>query len=486
MWKTKAQFVAVAAGRGSGKTEIARRRVVRFLPVKKPWPDPVYVYALPTINQAKRLAWDKIIQLIPTDWIKKVNQSDMSIRTIFGSTLYVLGMDNPQRAEGLQYDGVILDESCDQKPKVFDLSILPALSHRNGWCWRIGVPKRHGIGSRDFKRFYDLGSSNIGFVSNNFCDLSDNEREETVTDSDLYTDESESERIIVESYSWPSSDIIDSDKLTWAKSNLDARDYNEQYNASWESANGAIFYGFIDKLLPEGNLDSSIRYNPQYPLIIGQDFNVDPMAWIIGQHIPANDNNNGNNGSKIDRFNVIDEIYIRNTNTVASLVELHKIITTKYSPNAVVHFYGDATARARKTAASYSDYVHIQQFISEGKFKGGRIFFLKKNPRTTDRFAACNAMFCNAKNERRLFIHPQCKHLRQDLQERQYKEGTNEADDYGDIGHISDALGYPIHRLFPVAAKIRETGNQKIITKVPGKPINYNVKPGTMPIFGLG
>lgn len=478
LWRTKAQFVAVAAGRGSGKTEIARRRVVRFLPVKKPWSDPVYVYALPTINQAKRLAWEKIIQLIPANWIKKINQSDMSIRTVFGSTLYILGMDNPQRAEGLQYDGVVLDESCDQKPKIFDLSILPALSHRNGWCWRIGVPKRHGIGSRDFKRFYDLGlrRNNISDIGNSGCtaisndSLYSNETEETVDET---VDENVGENeILVESYTWPSSDIIPPEKLAWAKENLDARDFNEQYNASWESASGAIFYAYEDKLVPFGNLDAEgCIYNPNFPLIIGQDFNVDPMAWIIGQH-----------DTEKNRFNILDEIYIRNTNTVATLTELCKRFQGKE-----LHFYGDATARARKTSASYSDYIHVQQFIAEGKFnKSSRVFFLKKNPRIADRFAACNAMFCNAKNERRLFIHPKCKHLRQDLQERQYKEGTNEPDDYGDIGHISDALGYPIHRLFPVTAKMREGGNTKIITKVPGKPMNYNIKPGAVPIFGLG
>lgn len=415
LWRTKSRFVAVAAGRGSGKTELARRRIVRFLPVRKPWPDPVYFYALPTINQAKRLAWKQIKNLIPANWIVKCNETDLVIETVFGSTLFIMGMDRPNRAEGLQYDGGILDESCDQKPKVFDLSVLPALSHRNGWCWRIGVPKRHGIGARDFRKFYDLG---LGIKQ---------EDEEENSELDIQ----------VESFTWPSSSILSKAQLIWAQTNLEARDYNEQYNASWETASGAVFYAYDDKL----NIDETIQYNPKLPLIIGQDFNVDPMCWVVMQHI---DDSGYKFNPEHSRVNVIDEIILRNTNTPATLDVLFK----RYGDHqSGFNFYGDASGRARKTSASMSDYLLIKQ---DRRFKNASVFFLKANPRIADRFAACNAMFCNAAGKRRLFIHPRCKNLRKDLLDRQYVEGSNEVDDYGDIGHMSDALGYPIHRLFPI------------------------------------
>ncbi len=454
LWRTKAQFVAVAAGRGSGKTMLARMRVVRYLPVKKPWPDPVYFYGLPTINQARRLAWEKIINLIPKEWIKKVNISDMSIRTVFGSTLYILGMDSPHRAEGLQYDGGILDESCDQKPKVFDLTILPALTHRDGWCWRIGVPKRHGIGSRDFKRFYDLGcNNNISSAGEkNSKSMEGTEEENNILDS-----------IKIESYTWPSSDILSPEKLAWYSQNLDPRDFNEQFNASWESASGAIFYAYVDKQYPEGNLDDKIVYRKDLPLVIGMDFNVDPMAWIIGHKID-------------NKLHVFDEIFIRNTNTPESLVELHK----RYGDHpSGFHFFGDASGRARKTSASSSDYLIIVQWIKEGQFKGGKVHFLPANPRVQNRFAACNAMFCNAKGERRATIHPRCKHLRQDIMERQYKEGTNEPDDYGDIGHISDALGYPVHMIWPISVSLSDSGPNVTTSRL----INANKTNPNIPNF---
>lgn len=376
------------AGRGSGKTELARRRVVRFLSVKKPWPDALYFYAMPTVAQAKRVAWKPLKALIPPPWIKKINESDMTIETVFGSTLYVLGMDKPQRAEGVQWDGGIVDESCDQRPDVFDITLLPAFTHRNAWCWRIGVPKRYGIGARDFKSF--------------------------------------SEKPDVSTFTWSSEDIASEEQIAWAKRNLDPRDYNEQYRANWESASGAIFYAFHSV----ANV-REVVYNPQEPLIIGSDFNVDPMAWVIGHRIG-------------DELHVIDEFFLRNTNTPKTL----DMLFSRYGQHqAGFMFFGDATGRARKSSASQSDYLLIK---SDGRFKGAHIYYAKSNPLRADRFAATNALFCNAAGTRRCFIHPRCKHLIQDLQERSYIEGTNDADDYGDIGHITDALGYVIHRLFPI------------------------------------
>jgi hypothetical protein len=394
LWRCPARFVAVAAGRGSGKTELARRRIARFLAIRKPWPDPMYFYALPTVNQAKRVAWKPLLKLIPAEWISKINHSDMVIETVYGSSLYVLGMDKPERAEGVQWDGGIIDESCDQKPSVFDLNLLPALSWRNGWCWRIGVPKRYGIGAENFKAFFERG---LKYSSD------------------------------VQSFTWMSEEILTPDQLAWAREHLDARDFNEQYRATWERAGGTIFYAFLQA----DHVTDEVTYEPQMPLVIGSDFNVDPMCWVIG-HI------------KGQELHVWDELFVRNTNTAETL----NILYTKYGTHrGGFEFYGDASSRARKTSAAQSDYVQIR---SDLRFTGARVFYPQSNPAVVDRFAACNAMFCSASGVRRLFIHPRCVHLIRDLKAREWKQGSREPDDYGDVGHMTDALGYVVHRRFPI------------------------------------
>lgn len=404
LWRTKARFCAVAAGRGSGKTEVARRRTIRMLPVIKPWANPLYFYALPTLNQARRVAWEPLLALIPSEWIKEINKSEMKITTVFGSTLYVLGMDKPARAEGVQWDGGVLDESCDQRPGVFDRTLLPALSHRRGWCWRIGVPKRYGIGAQDFKAFFQKGLDGVDGI---------------------------------ESYTWSSEEILPTELIKFAMENLDIRDYREQYQASWESVSGCIFYAFSE----EHNVDPEIAYDPDMPIIVGSDFNVDPMAWVLAQ-------------IQGDEINVFDELFLRNTNTAETLTYL----ANKFPKHdSGWEFYGDASSRARKTSAAMSDYLQIR---GDKRFKGARIFYPKTNPAIVDRFAACNAVLCNALNRRRLRVHPRCTNLINDLKYRAWKSGVREPDDYGDLGHITDGLGYIIHRRFPLMVQSNKSSAQ--------------------------
>ena len=91
---------------------------------------------------------------------------------------------------------------------------------------------------------------------------------------------------------------------------------------------------------------------------------------------------------------------------------------------------------------------------NDERFKGRKIYYPKSNPNIADRFAATNAIFRNAQGESRCIINPRCKHLIDDLESRQYKEGSREPDDYGDVGHMTDAVGYVIHRRFPIRANI--------------------------------
>lgn len=402
LWTCRKKFAIVVAGRGSGKTELARRRVIRYLPVRKPWSDPLYFYALPTRDQAKRVAWEPLKALVPRSWLhsRSINESELSITTVFGSKLLLLGMDKPQRAEGVQYDGGVIDESSDQRPGMFDLSLMPAFSHRDPWCWRIGVPKRAGAGAREFKDAYEAG-------------LRD----------DPYT----------QSFWWPSSDIVDEAVIARAKSKLTDKDYNEQYCAAWETVGGLVFYAFDEVL----NV-APVQYKKDLPLLIGCDFNVDPMAWVVAQHVK-------------DEIHVLDELFLRNTNTREALDYLWK--KWGHHESGFV-FYGDATGRARKTSASESDYVQIRNDVRFSQKRPARVMFPMSNPIRQDRFAACNAVMKSADGQRRLKVSPTCENLLLDIGTRAYKAGETTPDDHGDIGHITDALGYLITITNPLSVPL--------------------------------
>jgi hypothetical protein len=145
-------------------------------------------------------------------------------------------------------------------------------------------------------------------------------------------------------------------------------------------------------------------------------------------------------------YQVFDEIFLRNVNTPHTL----QVLFERYGKHeAGWTFIGDATGQARRTSAQMSDYEHIK---SDHRFRNKHVWYPTANPSRHDRFAATNQKFCNAAGERSLTIDPRCKWLAWDLSARAYEAGTREPDDHDDIGHMTDALGYPLHYLAPVKA----------------------------------
>jgi len=418
---SRARFIGLPCGRGSGKTEIALRRLVIALAQKRPWNNPLYFYAAPTNPQAIRIAWDRIGALMPHHWVRKIQRSEQFIETIFGSRLYILGMDVPARIEGPQWDFGVVDESCDQQPGAFDKSIRPALSHRNGSCWRLGVPKRYGIGASEFRKWCEEGAEG------RFDDR--------------------------ETIAWPSSDVLPAEEVESARRTLDPRDFDEQFNANWITAGGGMFWAFDET----ENVRPGI-YDPSATLLIGCDFNVDPMCWVFGQKTPA--------GAIIH-----DELTIANANTQLALDRTW----SRYAKHkGRFEFYCDASGGSRKTAAqstaSGEIMTDLYAILNDRRFKespGGRTLMFPTmredgkfhgNPPFRTRIAECNAMFLNAAGERRLFVAPGCTTLINDLRMR-----SDDSTD-PDIGHASDALGYIVHRLWPIRVDVVEHVPQVIIT----------------------
>ena len=410
-YRSSKRFRAVACGRQSGKTEIARRRLVRSLRIQKAYSNPRYFYGGPTRQQAKRISWDALKSLTPKHWIKDISETDLVITTIFGSELHCVGLDKPERIEGDSggWDGCVLDESCDLKPGVFTRNVLPALAPRNGWCDRIGVPKRTGPSATEYYQFWLQGfEDNTG----------------------------------IDSFNWPSWDIIDSDSLNSLREILDPIDFDEQCGAKWQKAGGRVYHAF-DKAAN----GRPCSYNPSRVVVVGSDFNVDPMCWTI-MHCSE------------QSATVFDELYIRNTNTEHCL----NVLNQRYPEHdAGWLFIGDATGASRKTSAASSDYAQI---LADDRFTKKNVRYPKANPNVADRFAACNALLKNAIGDVRLHIDSSCRKLIEDLEHLAYKEGTTIVDASNkERGHITDALSYVTHRLYPIKIPLAiDNANRNITT----------------------
>jgi hypothetical protein len=404
LWNCPTRFAAVAAGRGSGKTLLAKRKIVKALTKR----NGMFFYALPTYKQAKRVVWRDLKSMVPPSWLsKKPNETELYIETIFGSQLYLVGMDSPERIEGSQYDFGILDEACDQRPNVFQATIRPALTDKKGGLWQIGAIKFGGIGSGAFHDFC-MNASRV------------------VTTAGIETHPEKDPDVSY--FNWPSETILLPEEIESAKRQLDDETYNSQMAASWQNAKGSIFYAFQENV----HVRTNVVYCPQLPIVVGSDFNVNPMVWVLGHF---------HNGI----LTIFDEIYIRNTNTDATLNELYRRYGTHTSG---WRFFGDASGRQRRTSAATTDYLLIKNDV---RFQDAMIHYPNKNPNRVDRFACTNAGFKTASKEVRCYISPHCKMLIKDLKQRAYKEGTREPNDVGDIGHPTDAFGYICYKVFPPA-----------------------------------
>jgi hypothetical protein len=89
-------------------------------------------------------------------------------------------------------------------------------------------------------------------------------------------------------------------------------------------------------------------------------------------------------------------------------------------------------------------------------FGDQRIIFKvpRSNPRERDRVNAVNSRCCNVVGERRFMVDPsRAPHLVEDMDGTVViKGGVGEIDKTGDpeLSHISDAVGYYIHKEYPV------------------------------------
>ena len=415
-WFTSYRFLGLPCGRRSGKTELAKRRLVRYLPIPIPGCDnPRYIFGAPVENQAREIAWQDLLDLIPDHWIeggkagRNVSHGRLEIRTRWNSTLRIVGLDKPHRIEGKYVNGVVLDEMSDERPETFDRIIRPMMSdYPSSWCWLIGIPKRQGVGAYWYKEFC-LKAGRGEYPS-----------------AGMHT--------------WPASDILDPNEVKHARETLDPKDYAEQYDARWQTAGGGIFHAYD----PEYNV-RPCAYDPRLPICVGQDFNVDPMCWVMAhQHG--------------DRLEVFDELFIRDCNTPRAL----DVLWGRYSSHTGGwRFYGDAAGQQRKTSASLTDYAHV--FNDPRFLKAGRtLHYLTANPELKDRYSCCNALLCNAAGLRRAFIDPGCKHLIRDFESASYKPGTSEPQSGGDALHMVDGWGYIVWRLFP--PRFEGYGTGEIIT----------------------
>ena len=403
-----ARFVVVPAGRRSGKTECAKRRMIRKALESCHAEDAWFIMGAPTHSQAKRIFWRDLKSMIPKQLLAiPPSEGTLTITLVNGAEITVVGLDAPERIEGRSIDGAVLDEYANMKGHVWGDHLRPALSDRLGWCDFIGVPEGRN-------HYYDLYRAAQADDSGDWA-----------------------------TFTWTSEEILDKKEIESARRDLDELTFNQEYRASFVTFTGRAYYTF-----DEASHLVTCDYDPGRPLIFCFDFNVSPgVAVVVQEQIPG-----GRSGEGISQ--VIGEVYIPNNSNTPAVCR--KLIEDWGTHPTDVLCYGDATGGARSTSAvAGSDWDLIKAelrpvFGSRLKFRVDR-----GNPRERARVNAMNARLKTADGTIHMHLdQSKAPNVVKDLEGvRVLSGGAGEIDKKSDpkLTHLSDALGYYVVKKHPVA-----------------------------------
>ena len=398
------RFKVVPAGRRSGKTERAKRYLVK----KAMKVVGMYFAAAPTNQQAKKIWWDDLKLLSFSHLQKKrPNESELIIWLDNGSQIHVFGLEVPERIEGSPWDGGIIDEIANIKPHAWEANIKPALDtfdprrpNYKAWCWLIGVPD-------GLNHYYDLY-----------------EYSTTMNDPEW------------RGYTWKSSDILPKETIEAAKRSMSAKQFRQEYEASFESAFGRIYEDYSKENFDYSTIQSHER------LCWSHDQNFTPLSSCISVL-----RNNGNT------VHFLDEIVL--TSAVAQNTALEFVEKYRNHKNRVVALFGDPAGRAGEKHGHRSDYTIIEGILRQNGWQVNREVG-RAAPAIKDRQNTVRAKICNGMNERTLFVNPEtAKWCHKGLSTVQFKEGSSfQEDDRNKYQHITTAIGYQVHRQFPITGTV--------------------------------
>lgn len=388
VFQSDKRFRVLVAGRRFGKSYLACIELLRGAISR---PGETFFYCAPTYRMAKDIAWRVLKKLVPKVWIKSKNETDLKIELVNGSLIELKGTENAMALRGRSLSGVVLDEAAFMDSEVWFEVIRPALADKQGWALFISTPD----GTASW--FYDL-----------WC----------------YVPEDETNDWQRWSYTTIEGGNVAKEEVEAARAQLDARTFRQEFEASFENLSGLVAVSFSDANISTEAADINVL-----PLLLGVDFNVDPMSGICAV-------------KKDDTLYVFDEIMLRGGATTWDFADE---VTRRYGVDRRVIACPDPTGGARKTSGiGMTDHSILR-----------RTGFTVQTPRAPwkvrDKITAVNTALLDATGARRTLIHPRCKELIKALRTLTYASGTGLPNKNLGVDHAFDAFGYLVLQQFNLA-----------------------------------
>jgi hypothetical protein len=393
--ETPQRFKVVIAGRRFGKTHLAIRELCKHArdPDREVW------YCAPTYKQAKMIVFKKLRKkLIDLKWVKNINATSLSFELKNGSTISLKGLDNFDNLRGAGLDFLCIDEFADIDSEAWYETLRPMLADKEGGALFIGTPK--GL----------------------------NWAHDLYTMADEFPDEWASFQ-----FTTIEGGNVRPEEVEAARRSLDERTFRQEFEATFETFSGRVFYAFDRKY----NLRTWTADLPR-DIHIGCDFNIDPMSAIIAIK----------SGTELQ---IIDEIKIFGSNTD----DLVNEIKTRFPTNRII-CYPDPAGAARKTSAGgRTDHTILRN-------AGFTVLAPNGHHPVRDGINAVNAKLRSSSGITSLYIDPKCKYMIECLEKHTYKAGTNIPEKGGttDFSHMNDALRYMVDYLYPIRQPIQAPPTQ--------------------------
>lgn len=389
------RFPLAPAGRRSGKTERFKRFIVKRA-IRTPG---LYFAGAPTYNQAKKIFWQDLKDFsLASTHPKKPSESDLIIFLPNGSEIHVIGLDKPERIEGIPWTGGGIDEFGNVKASAWESNIFPALNtvdprrrDYRAWCWLFGVPE-------GLNHYYDLCQS----------------AEAGAKDFQVFH--------------WKSSEILPADVIEAAKATMSAKQFRQEFEASFETATGRIYEEYS-----KANYTTA-EIKPHEALHWTHDQNYTPLSSAVAV-------------LRGDDVYFLSEIVLSSAVSKQSAEEF--VEKFRYHDNKKVFLYGDPAGRAGEKHGHRSDYTDIKDVL---RGNGWQVIdkVKKKHPAIKDRQNLVRGKICNANGHVSLFVNPAtAPWCHKGLATVQLQEGsTFQEDQRNEHQHITTAMGYMVDAIW--------------------------------------
>lgn len=335
-------------------------------------------------------AYNRMMRAIPKH-LYKSHEGEHTVTLINGAVIHFKSADRPDTLYGVDVYAAVVDEASRMKMAVW-LAVRSTLTFTKGRVRIIGNVKGRKNWAYKMARRAEAekGETNMQF------------RRITAMDA-------------------VAAGILDMEEIEDARSQLSEEEFEELYMAQAPRDETSIYTSFSDS-----NIRDDIQ-DPGGDLLIGMDFNVDPMCAVLGAKVG-------------DQLHLFRELVIRNGNTEIMCQKLRELYPTRK-----ITVYPDPSGKRRVTSAKMgtTDFSIIREYKMA-------ISAPNRAMAVVDRIASVNRSFQAADGTRKVFVSTKLKKVITSFEEQEYREGTREPDKQSGHDHMTDAAGYLISRLFPI------------------------------------